>query len=375
MRLSGVRVRVLQVVGGTVAGRLRGRLERPAGWISIVDMVGGYRWARPDGASLIGPLLQAVQVQTQPLGSSQASGSIQLPPAAQVQSSPGESLQVPLGPPSQEDTQHARQSVVRVPVQQTVMASPTLNPGARREDRHEATAWPQQPALTKPHRPKGTGVENRQDALKHLTARSEKLRAESKTLQQSYQQRLDRLEALLSSQRSAASLSVSLDGILARHTTEARLPCVARTLPSTAFPDGMHPDDQPPNPNSARYLEQLKRQQQRLQQQQQQPEWQHMMPPTRGPQHPDLQTIAMPPSLGGHPTEKVPVVLGGSHVFDLQQTMPSSVGSHMVDPRQRVASPVTMHRFRNEQDVRVLDNLAETLPTYCASDATMSLIH
>lgn len=262
------------------------------------------------------------------------------------------------------------------------MASPAVNPGARAEDRHEALASSTQLGVASPHRPTLTVLGTQQDSVKQLTARSEKLRAESKALQQSYQQRLDRLEALLSSQRSAASPSASLDGVLARHTPEARFPAtrMAQTMPPTAFPVGAQPEDPlPPQPHSARNMEQQKQHQQhhsasmrpftdRPQHTPQliSPNEQHQghtMVPTRGPQHPEhrVRSMSMVSPAEQDPFQ-VPMALTGSHVVDPLNAMPSPVGTHIIDPRQRVASPVAMHRFRDEQDVRTLDSLAATQP-------------
>jgi len=42
---SGTRVKVLEVLGAAEANRLRARIEHPKGWISLVNVQTGYRWA------------------------------------------------------------------------------------------------------------------------------------------------------------------------------------------------------------------------------------------------------------------------------------------------------------------------------------------
>lgn len=44
---AGVFVHVLEVLHLPESGRLRGRIEHPSGWISLLDMETGYRWAEP----------------------------------------------------------------------------------------------------------------------------------------------------------------------------------------------------------------------------------------------------------------------------------------------------------------------------------------
>jgi len=46
---AGVFVHVVELQHLPGSGRLRGRIEHPPGWISLLDTTTGYRWAEPYG--------------------------------------------------------------------------------------------------------------------------------------------------------------------------------------------------------------------------------------------------------------------------------------------------------------------------------------